>query len=991
MSGTISSSALEERIAELSPEEREHLFRRLLGLYGARTRLPELRPRGFTGPAPLSFVQEALWIEEQLVGGPAYLLPAHLRLEGTLEPGGLARALDTIIARHEILRTTFLLHDGQPAQLAHPPARVRLPLVDLSRLKAATRAHEETRILRAEASHCFDLQREAGFRALLLRHTRDSHLLVLTTHHIAMDGWSVALLYDEIGRHYRAWHESTTAAPEPPPIHYADYAAWQRRLVEGGALEQDHRFWVEHLDGAPAVDLPTDRPRTPVLGTRGGSIERPLGREAAREVEAMCRRQGATPFMAMATAFALVLRAHTGIDDICLLTGSAKRGSPATERVLGNFADLLPLRLDLSGRSSFAELLERTRVTLLQIYEHQEYPFLKLVNEVLPGRLRDASHGHLAPGVVHQNFPQVEPDLPGIKASNVPGPTVPEARGEIALGVWYDEMLCHCMYNADLFDQTTVQRMLGHFQRVLVGGTEHPRRTASHIPLLSAAEQHQVLVEWNDTWRPPPRQTVHGALQRIARQHPDQPAALSRDGVPLTHAELDRRSEALAGTLRRRGAGGARVGVCAATSADLAVGALATLRAGGAVIVVDPDARREELRRGLEQRGAHALLDGHQLELLRPAPPRCGGAHPAQLAQMMYGDTRQRGSMTGLPHVALLELADRLDGSIRPGQRVVRSRGCGEEVELLCLWGALLNRASLVDPGEDAAELMATTRDPAGAVVMLPAALWKPLARHGRSWLERGGAVIVCGDALTSQWSGPANGRLTWLLHRAEAPAAAAWDTRNAPPRPGVVPAGRPLPGARVRILDAELRPVPVGVPGELYIGGAGLALGYLDDPATSAARFVPDPWAEEPGARMLRTGEQARWHSDGTLLLLGRAARLDGLAVAPPEIEAVLEQIEGVVQAAVVLETGGPVAYIVPDRPGVLGRGALDRQLRAILPEYKLPVAYHGLDALPLDATGRVDRETLARGSWPEFPDWPADKRARLRQLLSARKQRQG
>ena len=976
---------------------------------GRAASAPPLSPVPRDGALPLSFAQQRLWFIDQLEpGNPVYNMPGAVRLEGRLDKLALERALNEVVRRHEALRTTFVSGEGRPAQVVAPSLSLPLPVVDLTRFSAAEGEAEAQHLATAEVQLPFDLAAGPLLRARLLQLSADDHVLLVTMHHIVSDGWSVGVLVREAAALYAAYAEGHAASLPELPVQYADYSVWQRDWLRGEALDEQLAYWRRQLAGAPPLlELPTDRPRPKAQTYRGAALAVELPQDLTEDLKSLGRREGVTLFMTLLAAFQVLLARYTGQTDIPVGSPVANRRRREVENLVGFFVNTLVLRTDLSGDPAFTDLLARVREVCLGAYAHQDVPFEMLVEELQPER--DLSYTPLFQALlVLQNAPGGEFNLPGLKLT----PMLPQsgtAKFDLMLSLTETDAGLEGVfeYNADLFDEATARRLLGHFETLLRAASTDARRRLSSLPLLRADEERRLLVDWNDTAAEFPREScVHELVERQAA-HTPAAAAVVFDGERLSYGELNERANRLAHFLRAQGVGPeVVVGVLMERSVEMMVGVLGILKAGGAYLPLDPENPRERLSFMLADAGARALLTHERLAERVPQTSarvvrldadwaevaRARGENPARLATpdnaayVIYtSGSTGKPKAVAMPHRAAVNLVtfQRRSSGETAGARTLQFAPLSFDVsfqEIFSTWcagGALILLDE--DARRDPRQLLDVLAGQEVGRLFLPFVALQQLAEAA----AEGGraprslrAVITAGEQLKIT---PQVERLFGLLAGCvldnhygptETHLATMWrlagDARRWPALP---PIGRPIANARVFLLDARMTPVPVGVPGELYVGGDGLARGYLGRPELTAERFVPDPFSAEAGARLYRTGDLARYLTDGRLEYAGRAdlqVKVRGFRVEVGEIEAVLKQHSAVTQAAVVAREDAPgvkrlVAYVVlaePSRPPVAGE--LRSFLKERLPEYMIPAVFVLLDALPLTPSGKVDRQRL-------------------------------
>ncbi len=986
----------------LSTSDKRRLLRaRLLRKEGFAAEAPQRIPRrAGTGPARLSFGQQRLWFLHQLDPvSPAYNLMEAVHLRGDLDGPALQRALAEVVRRHEALRTTFPATDGEPVQAVQPWTGTGLPRADLAALPEAACAAEMARLAGALRLQPFDLARGPLFVPLLLRLGTDEHVLVLGMHHAVSDGWSMGLLVRELTTLYAAGLPS----PLPElPIQYPDFAEWQRGHLQGEVLESHLRFWRERLAGAPtALELPADRPRPPVQTFHGRREPVAVPAATAAALREVARACGATPFMALAAAFGTLLLRATGQEDLLIGTPVAGRNRPEIESLIGFFVNTLVLRLDLAGDPLFQDLLPRIRAMVMDAGTHQDLPFEKLVDALdLP---RDLSRSPLFQVVLtFQNLPAAGGERPDGLALSPYGFEVRTAQFDLHLilmegprGIEGD-----LEYRTDLFDPPTAQRFARRFEALVAAAAAQPLLPLSALPLLSAAEAHQVEREWNDTLSGYPElsgePSLHGLVAAQERRTPGA-VAVTFEGRGLTWAELGSRARALTARLRALGCGPeSRVGIAMERSAELMVALLGTLEAGAAYVPLDPDYPRDRLAYLLEDSRPAALLT--QERLLPSLPPFAGPvlcldafeetAEPGPevpaggsgLAYVIYtsGSTgRPKGAM--VHHRAIVNRLVWMQDAYRltPADTVLQKTPFSFDVSVWELFWPLLAGARLVlaRPGghRDPAYLAGLIRAEGVTVLhFVPSMLQAFLEEADLPACRTLRLVVASGEALPAELARRCGERLPAArLENLYGPTEAAVDvTRwSCAGARTPVPIGRPIANTRIHLLDTGGRTAPLGVPGELCIGGLNVGRAYLDRSALTAERFVPDPYAGpgEPGARLYRTGDLARTRIDGAIEYLGRIdhqVKVRGFRIELGEVESVLAEHPEVREAVVLArEDGGTkrlVAYIVPAPDRSPSLETLRRFAAERLPDYMLLAACVRLDALPLSPNGKLDRRAL-------------------------------
>jgi len=995
--------------------------------------MPPIAPTLREGPLPLSFAQQRLWLIDQLQpGSPLDNMPVALRITGPLDARLLERCLTEIVRRHEALRTVFTVlegSDGSPMQVIQPAAPFVLPVVDLAGLADRSDRHARS-LAQAEAARPFDLGRGPLLRGVLVRLEEGYHVIALTLHHIVSDGRSTDILARELAALYQAF---ATGRPSPLPelpVQSADFAVWQRSWLAGEVLEQEIAFWRRQLAGLPPLlELPTDRPRPAVRSFRGAARPVRLAAGLGRRLEALARREGTTLFMVLLAGFQALLARHSGQDDLAVGSPVAGRNRVEIEGMIGLFVNTLVLRGDLSensaGGPSFRGLLGRVRETVLAACLHQDLPFERLVEELAPER-------SLARAPLFQVMLAFEKaaagrlEIRGLRLEPVSGmgmgmETMARFDLSLSLGEQDGQVAGALEYATDLFDATTVARLAGHLEILLAGVPADPGRRLSELTLLSAAERVQLLQEWNDTAAPcTPLLLVHDLFAIQARLRP-QATALAWEGGCLTYGDLDRRSSRLAQCLRSLGVGPeVPVALCMErTCPERVVGIIAVLKAGGAYVSLDPAYPPERLafqladcraRVVLTRQRCAELLSGNAAEESLP-PSSDTGVTPGNLAYVVY-TSGSTGKPKGVevPHGGLLSLVrwhQALYG-VGPEDRGTQVASPAFDASIWELWPYLAAGASLHIPDEEtrlSAPGMLRWWQEEGitlAYLMTPLAegvLEQEIPPSMRLGVR---ALIIGGDRLRRGPRPEAGFRL--MNHYGPAEYAVVSTVVEVPPEgerrrsPSI---GRPIDNTRIHVLDRQLEPVPIGVLGELFVAGAGIARGYLGRPDLTAERFVPDPFAgpAEPGARIYRTGDLVRHLPDGEIDFQGRLdhqVKLRGQRIELGEIEAVLVSLAGVREAAVVVReersATGPgerrlVAYVAVDVENV-ETAALCRsfreQLGERLPAYMVPAAFVVLAALPLTPNGKVDRKALPAPDQPGSEESYVAPRTPVEELLA-------
>ncbi|MFI9103579.1 non-ribosomal peptide synthase/polyketide synthase [Streptomyces fildesensis] len=940
---------------------------------------------GRTRPArlPLSFAQQRLWLLHQVDGpDPAYNIPAAWRLTGPLDRAALEAAVNDVVARHTPLRTVFPAEDGVPYQRVLDPAQARVVI--------ASEPYEQ---LARAAAHHFDLEHELPLRVTLFETGPDEHVLLLLLHHIATDEWSDQPLLADLSAAYAARTAGRAPDRAPLPVGYGDYTTWQRELLDDtgeGLLE----YWTEALRSLPAeLALPTDRPRPAESSHRGGTVGFTVPPELERGLRELARREGASMFMVAQAAVAALLHRLGAGDDIPLGAPVSGRGDEALEELVGFFVNSLVLRTDLSGDPEFTALLRRVRETDLAAYEHQDLPFERLVEALNPERSL-ARHPLFQVMVVHLAGRGGAPDLPGLSVRTEPvgGPTakfdlsfdfIERGEGQGIQG-WIE-------YSADLFDQETAELLARRLERVLEQVAAEPERRVSLLDVLGEDERARVVTGWNDTAHEVPALTLPELFRAQVARTPSA-TALVLDDTALTYAELDARVERLAHALAGAGVGPeSTVAVALPRSVALVVTLLAVHRAGGAYLPLDTDYPAARMAFMLADAGPVCVITAPDAELRDSQAPfvlvgddgttltagpegslptAYDPRHPAYVIYTSGSTGRPKGVV--VPHAGIANRLAWMQAryGLTPADRVLQKTPSSFDVSVWEFFWPLITGATLVlarpgghqDPAYLADLLQRRAITTAHFVPsMLQAFLDEPSAARCTT-LRR---VLCSGEALPAPLAARCHQVLAATeLHNLYGPTEASVDVTAHEVAPGaaVVPIGRPVWNTRTYVLDAALRPVPPGVPGELYLAGVQLARGYLGRPALTAERFTADPYGPA-GGRMYRTGDLARWTRDGELEYLGRVddqVKLRGFRVEPGEIEAVLSRHPGIGHATVVLRDQQLVAYVIAAPGRTVEAAELRAHTAAALPAHLVPAAFVTLDALPLTPNGKLDRRAL-------------------------------
>lgn len=960
---------------------------------------------------PLSFAQQRLWFLDQLEpGNPLYNVPCSVRISGALDVAALERSLNEIIRRHEILRTRFTTTAGQPVQVIAPSLTIPLPVTDLEKLPRDEREARAETLAAEEARRSFNLGAGPLLRANLLRLASEEHTLLLSIHHIASDEVSREIIVRELVSLYEAFSQGKPSPLAELKTQYADYAAWQRGWLQGGSLEKELAHWRSRLQGAPAVlELPTDRPRPAAQSFRGANESLNLDSAIAASLKTLSQREGTTLFMTLLAAFQALLSRYTGQEDIVVGSPFTNRQRAELEGLIGFFVNTVPLRTDLSGNLSFRQLLQRVKATALEAYDHRELPFEKLVEELRPERNLSYNPLFQVLFAVQNNVSPVE-QVAGITL-HLQDVDTGTAKFDLTCTVIPREsdsgFTTSFEYNTDLFDAATIRRMMDSFHSILEAVVRNPEQSLSELPLLSAKERQRVLVEWNATQAEYPREKcIH---QLVEAQAAADPAAIAvvQDRDRLSYGELNQRANLLAHYLRQRGVGAeVPVGVCLENSIDLTVALLAVVKSGGACLPLDPAYPKERLQLMLEDSHAPLLLtrEGLLPELASPHTERIclhsiegtlkresrqnlePQTTPASLAYVIYtsGSTgKPKGVM--LTHGGLvnyISAAIKLYG-LRSSDRLLQFSSISFDIAIEEIWPTWAAGATLVLRSSNfslaGSDFLHFARQQKLSVITVATAYWHELVHElheSRASLPESLRLVIVGGEkaqiqVLDSWRRIVGNRVRWINTYGPTETsviASSFEPSAAGALPSTLPIGRPIGNVKIHLLDRNLQPVPVGIPGELHIGGPGVARGYLNRPDLTAEKFVRDPFSSNPDARLYKTGDLARYLANGEIEFVGRRdfqVKIRGFRVELGEIESALTKHAAVREALVIAREEGLnnkrlVGYIVPAAGSLADPADLRKFLKRQLPEYMVPSDFVVLEEFPLTPNGKVDRKAL-------------------------------
>ena len=1010
--------SLDRRIENLSPAQRALLEQRLMQRRVATARKSGIPRREIEGPCQLSFAQELLWLLSQVFDdGIAYNAPAAFQLEGALDLDVLRRAFDGLVNRHEILRTTYSVIDGRPVQIIGPPYEVELNVVDLRGRPADEQNTESQEILKDESRFRFDLVNGPVIRPTIIRLSENSNILMLNMHHVCTDGWSRTILYHDLTAIYEAIVNGRPSPLTPLTIQYADYAVWHREWLERGVEGAQLNYWTKTLARAPSrLDLPTDFPRPPVRSYVGDQISLMLDLATRESLRATARSGDATLFVALLALFAELLHRYSGQDDVVIGTPFAGRNRTELESMVGYFINPLALRVDLSGDPTFSELIARARETTLQGFAHADVPYETVVRKINPER--DLSQTPVFQAMIVMHNPAWQTQRPKFEPEGIRCAEITHEKGwskfDVLMGMSErtNGLNTTWEYSTELFKPHTIERMMEHFRTLAEGAASGGDRRLSQLSMLSNSERAKVLVSWNPRSEPAQEDSIRSLFERQAARQPGATAVVCAD-ERLTFDELNRGANRIAALLARHGVRpGTLVAILMEKSIDLVPAVLGVMKSGGAYVPLDPNYPADRLEFMLADAQPKVLLTHERLlgdlpktgavTIAVDVPETLDGCCEENPAATSSGDDLAyviyTSGSTGKPKGVMItnrsivsahfawESAYRLSELTAHLQMasfsfdvftgdLVRSLPAGAKL-VLCPVEVTVDPPRLyeliVREGVDAAEFVPATAS----------LLFEYAEREGLS-LQNIRLLAVASEAwrnekydLYKRLTGPGT-RLVNSYGLTEATIDSTWfelsaGTELAPGR--FVPIGKPFANTRVYIVDANFEPQPVGIPGELCVGGVAVGRGYLNRPELTAERFRPDPFSDEPGARLYRTGDLACWLPDGNIEFMGRTDRqlkIRGFRIEPGEIESALER-HAAVRAAAVTERKDEhgdsrlVAYLVPVSSG---KSPAPDELRTLvadsLPAYMIPSAWVVVESVPLTPNGKVDLDALPE---PEF-----------------------
>ncbi|SFJ64597.1 non-ribosomal peptide synthetase [Thermoflavimicrobium dichotomicum] len=963
---------------------------------GDQNVMPAITPVGRNQATyPVSYAQQRLWFLDRLMTErTAYHIPFALRIRGELNVESLEQSFHALIKRHESLRTVFREVDGQAVQMVKETDEIALDVIDLCANEDPVQ--EAMRQINADLQTAFDLEQGPLFRAKLLQLATNEWILYINMHHIISDGWSMSIFIRELFSLYQAFVSGQESPLSEPAIQYVDFTVWQQNWLQGEVLEQQLAYWKQQLADVPVLQLPTDRPRPSEQTFHGATYQAIFPTTLLEKLQTLSQQEGTTLFMTLLAAFKVLLSRYSGQEDIAVGSPIAGRNHKEIEDLIGFFVNTLVFRTDLSGDPTFRELLKRVREVALGAYAHQDVPFEKVVDEVQPER--HLSHTPLFQVMFAlQNTPRNWSEVEGLDVETIP---LEQETAKFDLTVTMAEapegLVAAFEYNTDLFEAATIERMAKQFQYLLEQIVERADQLVSRFQVLTG-EERQLLVEWNQTQEDFPQDRfVFEWVMEQAKQNPDALAVVSPLGT-LTYLELNQRANQLAHALLKRGIGsGTLVGICTERSPEYLIGLLGIVKAGGAYVSMDPTYPAERLAYMISDSEVSAVLTQAHLadriesgsasilcldrdwHLIAEEPTE----EPViekdidQLAYMIYtsGSTgKPKGVM--ITHRSLLNLVfwHQREYQLTPQDRTTLVAGTAFDASVWEVWPTLASGATLYIPTEEQrlspAELRDWMIENQITISFLPTPLLESMLLLDWPRQVSLRKLLTGGDQLRSY--PPADFPVEVVNHYGPTEntvvttAVAVTPKENAPTTP---PIGRPIANTEVYVLDSRLEPVPIGVPGELYVGGIGLARGYYGRPELTAASFIPHPFSADPNARLYKTGDLVRFLPDGNLEFLGRIdqqVKIRGFRIELGEIEAVLSSHPAVNECVVIAradESGNKrlVAYVVGKTGESISNQDLRQRLKQSLPDYMIPAAFVQMEALPLTANGKIDRKAL-------------------------------
>jgi len=948
----------------------------------------------------LSFTQQRLWFLYQLdPDSAAYQLRYNLQLTGILQLDILDQSLTEITRRHEILRTNFSQIDGNPFQIIHPPQAIASQVVDLQAFLLTEQKAEVHRLANQEAQTAFNLEKDALLRITLLRLAPENHILLITLHHIIADAWTIGLFLRELSSLYKSFLEAKPSPLPELPIQYVDFAHWQNHHLTKDKLVDQMEYWRQQLANIPPVlELPTDYPRPPVQKFRGGAEFFEISASLTEQLQSLSQKSGVTLFMTIVTAFFILLSRYTGQEDIVIGVPIANRLRVEVESLMGCFVNTLVLRSQLHGQPTFLELLQQVRQNALEAYANQDLPFEQLVEALQPERL--LSHSPLFQVMFAWENVQIDAlELPNLKVTPLRTDHF-TAKADLNVEMMETDRGIQGIFefNTDLFDAATIKRMVENYQTLLEGIVLNPEQRVSELPILTSAERHQILEEWNRTKTEYPRDsTIQQLFETQVEKTPDC-IAIIYGNQQITYHQLNQRANQLAHHLRTLGVGSDElVGICLERSIDLIIGLLGILKAGGAYVPLDAENPQERIALMLSDAQVSVLLTQnslldklptHQTQIIcldtewkaiaNSSPKNPDNITTADnLAYIVYtsGSTGKPKGVA-VSHRAVNRLVLNTDYiQLSPHECIAQASNVSFDAATFEIWGALLSGARLVGITKEVAlspqRLATQIRQDRITTLFLTTALFNQIARQVPDAFQPLSNLLFGGEAVDPSavrevLSKGLPRRMLHVYGPTENTTFSSWYlVQSISAKATTIPIGCPIANSQIYILDAQLQPLPIGVPGELHIGGDGLAQGYFNQPELTAEKFIPNPFG---AGRLYKTGDLTRYLADGNIEFLGRIdlqVKIRGFRIELGEIEAVLAQYPDIREVAVIaredqLRDKRLVAYVLAKPEITATPRQLQQFLKEKLPDYMIPSTFVVLDIFPLTPSGKVDRRAL-------------------------------
>ncbi|MBD2625734.1 non-ribosomal peptide synthetase [Trichormus variabilis] len=963
-----------------------------------------IQPASRKGNIPLSFAQQRLWFLSQLEpNSSAYNIPAAVRLTGKLNVAALSKSIKEIIRRHEILRTTFTVVDGEAIQVISKGENFTFSVIDLQALAEDEKQQQVQNLAVLEAQKPFDLVQDLLIRVSLLQLSETDNVILLTMHHIVSDGWSTGIFIKELTALYTAFSQYQPSPLPQLPIQYADFAIWQRKWLQNEVLQTQINYWKQQLGGnLPILELPTDKPRPAIQSKNGETQSFQLSKSLTKQLKDLSQQEGVTLFMTLLAAFKVLLYRYTQQEDIIVGTPIANRNRPEIEGLIGFFVNTLVLRTNLGNNPTFREILQQVREVNLVAYAHQDLPFERLVEELQIKR--DLTHNPLFQVMfILQNAPAEVIELPELNLEILKAEKN-TAKFDLTLSLTETEagISGNLEYNTDIFNADRITRMLGHFQVLLAGIVTNPEQNLSELPLLTANEQHQLLIEWNNTETDYPQdQCIHQLFAAQVEKTPDAVAVVF-ENQQLTYRELNTKANQLAHYLQKLGVKPeVLVGICVERSLEMVIGLLGILKAGGAYVPLDPKYPQERLAFMVEDSQISVLLT--QENLLKTLPPNSAqvicldsdwkniathqqnsvnsNIHPNNLSYTIYtsGSTgKPKGVQIAHRNVVNFLTAMQEKLQLTNIDKLLSVTTLSFDIAVLEIFLPLTTGAKLIlvsrEVATDGAQLLQQLNNSAVTLMQATPATWRMLLDAG--WEGNSQLTILCGgEALPQNLASQLCQRAASVWNLYGPTETTIWSTIHPVDKSeAFVSIGHPIANTQIYILDKHLQPVPVGVPGELYIGGLGLARGYFHQPELTQEKFIPHPFTSDLENRIYKTGDLARYLLDGNIEYLGRIdyqVKIRGFRIEIGEIEAAIHQHPEIREVVVIVREDKQddkrlVAYIIPQSTDISVL-ELRHFLKAKLPDYMIPSAFVVLEKFPLTPNGKIDRRALPAPDWPQ------------------------